>query len=146
MNNHWGPLPDCYCCFHTSHTSSLSASQIPPPHFVDIILHLSHHHFPSPNFSPTFVSRSLVCSPLHTLHQTGRKTRVGFGAETSCSAHRLGLAPRLVTTLPTKGRRLHGSMPAVTPPTYFGHKIQSGWKLPLTFLSCTFYCSVHRYI
>ena len=33
--DHWiitgGPLPDCYCCFHTSHTSSLSASQIPPP-------------------------------------------------------------------------------------------------------------------
>ena len=42
----------------------------------------------SNKFLPTFFPQKIpVCSPLHTLHQTGRKTRVGFGCESTCSAH-----------------------------------------------------------
>ena len=149
MNNHRGPLPDCYCCFHTSHTSSLSASQI-SPHFVDIILHLSHHHFPSPNFSPTLVARSVVCSPLHTLHQTGRKTRVGFGAETSCSAHSWVWRQTQWREGGENGNDLTKEILArINASSHPSNMLQSQntvWKLTRTFHSCTFYCSVRVHV
>ena len=73
------PLPD-YCCywFNTFRFFAFLPRQLHP---LSPTFPLTKLLF----FNPTLVFRSLVCSPLHTLHQTGRKTRVGFGAETSCS-------------------------------------------------------------
>ena len=118
------PLPD-YCCCYWFTTFRFFAFPHRQLHPLSPTFPLTKLFF----FNPTLVFRSLVCSPLHTLHQTGRKTRVGFGAETSCSRAEVWFgAPNTAVEegmARTSPRRSHGSMPAVTPQTYFSRITQS---------------------
>ena len=146
MNNHWGPLPDCYCCFHTSHTSSLSASQIPPSpptsstsSCTSLTTISPHQTFPLP-----WIPEALCVPPSTPFTRLGGKQG-------------LGLAPRQVVVhtgwvwrrdwqRPHQGETLT-RINASSHPSNILRSQNTVWVEANTDISsCTFYCSVHRYI
>ena len=90
----WSQMAMCSSCCKSSSQLTVPQSPMFCLRFFLVFFALSIYHSPNflnnptKQFLPTFFPQKIpVCSPLHTLHQTGRKTRVGFGCESTCSAH-----------------------------------------------------------